>query len=304
MALTGAYQSAVTKTASRIAEQRGIPYLNGESSSPDLTERGYKWFFRTSPNDDTFIENMMQFLDGVKAVPTTKIAVVYENTDFGVNTYKAVEKFAKQYKREVVANIAYSAGSASVTAEVQKLSAAKPDVAIFASYTSDAMLFVRTMRESKYAPPVLLANDAGFIDSRFVQEVGPQVQGVLSRDVWGNDVAAARRGSRRSTTCTRPRRAGPERQQCAFHAGRAGAGRRHQPGRFHRSRGDPQGAGRDRLGRIAGGHALGWREVRRQGQNTKGAGLILELKGAGYQTVWPEKYRSDKSLPTLPFSWK
>ena len=138
---------------------------------------------------------MMQFLDGVKAVPTTKIAVVYENTDFGVNTYKAVEKFAKQYKREVVANIAYSAGSASVTAEVQKLSAAKPDVAIFASYTSDAMLFVRTMRESKYAPPpVLLANDAGFIDSRFVQEVGPQVQGVLSRDVWGNDVAAAKAG--------------------------------------------------------------------------------------------------------------
>ena len=81
----------MTKTASRIAEQRGIPYLNGESSSPDLTERGYKWFFRTSPNDDTFIENMMQFLDGVKAVPTAKIAVVYENTDFGVNTYKAVE---------------------------------------------------------------------------------------------------------------------------------------------------------------------------------------------------------------------
>ena len=56
------------------------------------------------------------------------------------------------------------------------------------------MLFVRTMRESKYAPPVLLANDAGFIDSRFVQKVGPQVQGVLTRDVWGNDVAAAKAG--------------------------------------------------------------------------------------------------------------
>ena len=41
----------------------------------------------------------MQFLDGVKGTPTAKIAVVYENTDFGVNTSKAVEKFAKQYKR-------------------------------------------------------------------------------------------------------------------------------------------------------------------------------------------------------------
>ena len=270
VALTGAYQSAVTKTASRIAEQRGIPYLNGESSSPDLTERGYKWFFRTSPNDDTFIENMMQFLDGVKAVPTTKIAVVYENTDFGVNTYKAVEKFAKQYKREVVANIAYSAGSASVTAEVQKLSAAKPDVAIFASYTSDAMLFVRTMRESKYAPPVLLANDAGFIDSRFVQEVGPQVQGVLSRDVWATTWPRQGGAQEDQRHVQGQDGQGPERQQCAFHAGRAGAGRRHQPGRFHRSRGDPQGAGRDRLGRIAGGHALGWREVRRQGAEHQG----------------------------------
>ena len=34
-----------------------------------------------------------------------------------------------------------------------------------------------------------------------------------------------------------------------------------------------------------------------KGQNTKGAGLILELKGAGYQTVWPEKYRSDRACP-------
>ncbi|MGH8802544.1 MAG: ABC transporter substrate-binding protein, partial [Casimicrobiaceae bacterium] len=188
VALIGAYQSAVTKTTSRIAEQRGLPFLNPESSSPELTKRGYQWFFRTTPNDETFISNMMQFLDTLKTVPTKKIAVVYENTDFGVNTYKAVEQFAKQSGREIVANIAYSAGTPSVNSETQKLAAAKPDVAIFASYTSDAMLFVRTMREMNYAPPVFLANDAGFIDSRFVSEVGPQVQGVLTRDVWANDL--------------------------------------------------------------------------------------------------------------------
>src|SRR5262249_21040324 len=184
VALSGAYQSGVTKTTSRIAEQREVPFLNPESSSPELTERGFKWFFRTTPNDETFIGNMMQFLDTLKSVPTKRIAVVYENTDFGVNTAKAVERFAKQASREIVASMPYSAGTASVNSETQKLAAAKPDVAIFASYTSDAILFVRTMRETNYAPPVLLANDAGFIDSRFVSEVGPQVQGVLTRDVW------------------------------------------------------------------------------------------------------------------------
>jgi branched-chain amino acid transport system substrate-binding protein len=52
---------------------------------------------------------------------------------------------------------------------------------------------------------VLLANDAGFIDSRFVQEVGPQVQGVLTRDVWGNDVAAAKAGLKKINDMYRPR---------------------------------------------------------------------------------------------------
>ncbi|AHV93876.1 ABC transporter substrate-binding protein [Bordetella holmesii] len=305
VALTGAYQSAVTKTASRIAEQRGIPYLNGESSSPDLTERGYKWFFRTSPNDDTFVENMMQFLDGIKAVPTAKIAVVYENTDFGVNTFKAVEKFAKQYNRQLVANIAYSAGSASVTAEVQKLAAAKPDVAIFASYTSDAMLFVRTMRESKYAPPVFLANDAGFIDSRFVQEVGPQVQGVLSRDVWGSDVAAAKAGLKKINDMYKAKTG----KELNGNNARSMQGVLVLADAINRAGStEPEAIRRALIATDLGESqvAMPWAGVKfdDKGQNTKGAGLILELKGSSYQTVWPEKYRTDKNLPTLPFSWK
>lgn len=305
VALTGAYQSAVTKTASRIAEQSGIPFLNGESSSPDLTERGYKWFFRTTPNDETFVENMMQFLDGIKAVPTAKIAVVYENTDFGVNTYKAVEKYARQYKRELVANIAYPAGSPSVTAEVQKLAAAKPDVAIFASYTADAMLFVRTMRESKYAPPVFLANDAGFIDSRFVQEVGPQVQGILTRDVWAGDVAAAKAGLKKINEMYKAKTG----KELNGNNARSMQGILVLADAINRAGSTDPEAIRKALAATDLNDsqiAMPWAGVKFDGtgQNIKGAGLILELKGASYQTVWPENYRADKSLPTLPFTWK
>jgi branched-chain amino acid transport system substrate-binding protein len=305
VALTGAYQSAVTKTASRVAEQSGIPYLNGESSSPDLTDRGYKWFFRTSPTDDTFVENMMQFLDGVKKVPTKKIAVVYENTDFGVNTYKAVERYAKKYNREIVANIAYAAGSPSVTAEVQKLAAAKPDVALFASYTSDAMLFVRTMRESKYAPPVLLANDAGFIDSRFVQEVGPQVQGVLTRDVWSNDVAAAKAGLKKINDMYKAKTG----KDLNGNNARSMQGVLVLADAINRAGSTDPEAIRKALAATdlnATQIAMPWQGVKfdEKGQNQLGAGLILELKGAGYVPVWPDTYRTDASLPTLPFAWK
>jgi branched-chain amino acid transport system substrate-binding protein len=305
VALTGAYQSAVTKTASRIAEQRGIPFLNGESSSPDLTERDYKWFFRTTPNDDTFVENMMQFLDGIKAVPTAKIAVVYENTDFGVNTYKAIEKFAKQYKREIVANIAYGANSASLTAEVQKLAAAKPDVAIFASYTADALLFVRTMREAKYAPPVFLANDAGFIDSRFIQEAGPQVQGVLTRDVWANDVAGAKPVLKVVNDMFKAKYG----KDLNGNNARALQGVLTLAEAINRAGSTDPEAIRKALvatNLSADQVVMPWAGVKfdEHGQNTKGAGLILQMKGPGYQTVWPENYRSNKDLPVLPFKWQ
>ncbi len=48
-ALFGAYQSAVTATASQVAERYGIPFLNAESSSPGLTDRGFKWFSERVP---------------------------------------------------------------------------------------------------------------------------------------------------------------------------------------------------------------------------------------------------------------
>src|SRR5204862_5494344 len=49
VALSGSYQSGVTLTTSAISEKYGIPFLNGESVAANLTERGFKWFFRTTP---------------------------------------------------------------------------------------------------------------------------------------------------------------------------------------------------------------------------------------------------------------
>src|SRR3989442_3017123 len=62
VALVGAYNSAVTATASQVAERAGIPFLNPESSSASLTQRNFKWFFRTTPHDDLFVHNAFDFL--------------------------------------------------------------------------------------------------------------------------------------------------------------------------------------------------------------------------------------------------
>ena len=245
-------------------------------------------------------------LDTLKTVPTKTIAVVYENTDFGVNTYKAVEKFAKQSGRTIVANIAYSAGTPSVNSETQKLAAAKPDVAIFASYTSDAMLFVRTMREMNYAPPVFLANDAGFINSRFVSEVGPQMQGVLTRDVWANDLYTIKPAIKQLNDMFRKRSGGKD---LNGNSARSLQGLLVLADAIDRAGSTKPDAIREALIKTdlsADQTVMPWAGVKfdRKGQNEKGQGLILQLVGNEYRTVWPERYKQMKNLPTVPFTWK
>src|SRR5213082_3422166 len=79
VALTGAYQSGITLTASAIAEKYGIPLLNGESVAANLTERGFKWFFRVTPVASDFAKIYYEFLKDMKAtgVKTDSVAMVH-----------------------------------------------------------------------------------------------------------------------------------------------------------------------------------------------------------------------------------
>ena len=67
MALIGAYQSGITLTASAIAEKYGIPFLTPESVAANLTERGFKWFFRATPVAADFARVYSDFLKEQKA---------------------------------------------------------------------------------------------------------------------------------------------------------------------------------------------------------------------------------------------
>ncbi|MES1149453.1 MAG: ABC transporter substrate-binding protein, partial [Bradyrhizobium guangdongense] len=70
VALAGAYQSGITLTTSAIAEKYGIPFVNGESVAANLTERGFKWFFRVTPVASDFAKIYLDFLKELKASGT------------------------------------------------------------------------------------------------------------------------------------------------------------------------------------------------------------------------------------------
>ena len=73
VAMIGAYQSSVTKTASQATERLKVPYVCSDSSSPTLTERNYKYFFRVSPHDSGFARDQFQFLKDLEKKTGQKV---------------------------------------------------------------------------------------------------------------------------------------------------------------------------------------------------------------------------------------
>ncbi len=195
VALVGCYNSSVTLTASQAAERLGIPFLNPESTSPKLTERGFKYFFRTTPHDRGLAENFFKFLDGLKeekGIEVKKVAILNENTLWGTDVATLEEEFSEEYGYELVASIPYAKEATDMTSEVQKLKAADAEVVLQSSYVSDAILSMKTYKDLDYNPQGILAMDAGFIVSEFVETLGGDANYIVSREVWTLDLASTK----------------------------------------------------------------------------------------------------------------
>ncbi len=186
VALTGAYQSAITLTASAIAEKYGIPFLNGESVAANLTERGFKWFFRVTPVASDFAKIYYEFLKDMKAtgVKTDSVAMVHDNTEYGTSVASVITSVFKENGQNAPLDIAYAANATDVQSQVLQLKEKKPDVVIMITYTSDAILFSKTMQALDYKPPMLLADDAGYSDPSFIKAVGKISVGAFNRSSW------------------------------------------------------------------------------------------------------------------------
>src|SRR4029077_14644924 len=81
-------------------------------------------------------------------------------------------------------DVAYHVNATDLQGQVLQLKDKKPDVIIMISYTSDAILFAKTMHSLDYKPAILLADDAGYSDPSFIKAVGKISQGVFNRSSW------------------------------------------------------------------------------------------------------------------------
>jgi len=301
VALVGCYQSSCTLTASAVAERYGIPFLAGESTAPSLTERGFKWFFRTTPIASDIARIYMAFLKDMKAkgVKTDTIAIVHENTEYGTSVTSVVTATFKANGLTVTQDIPYSANTSDVQSQVLALKEKKPDVVVFVSYTADAVLYAKTMKALDYKPPLMIGDDAGFADPAYIQAVGNISQGVFNRSSWsvgppGSATAVIAEMYRKKSGDEMDDTVGREIQ--AFFVlcdaiDRAGST---DPARIQAAL-KATDLRPDQL-------MMGYKGVKfdDKGQNTLASGLIIQLQdGENYVAVWPKSNAA--KAPVMPY---
>jgi branched-chain amino acid transport system substrate-binding protein len=299
-ALYGAYQSGVTQTTSAIAERYGKPYVNGASVAPGLTERGFKWFFRTTPIGPDIARIYMDFIEDQrsKGVEIDKIAIVNENSEYGTSIADTIIAEGRSRGLPVDQQLSYAANSADVSSQVLQLKQENPDVVIFISYTSDAILYMRTMQSQGYKPTILIGDDSGFSDPSFIQTVGDISQGVINRSAFDaskegsnsakvNALFNEKTGRDLDDTTARIMQGFLVLVDAINRAGSA------DPAAIQKALQETD-LSPDQL--MIGYNGVKFNE---KGQNEKAAALLVQIKGDEYVSVWPED-RAAGEL-TLPF---
>ena len=190
-AILGAYQSSVTLTSTQVAERYRVPYVTVIAVADSITQREFKYVFRTNETADMTGKLMLGFLSDMSKMtgkPLKTLGFLYENTEWGQSSAKSWHKYSKDYGFEVILDEPYPTGTTDITPVILKFKQRNPDAVVNVSYISDIILIVKTMAESRWAPKAFISGGGGEIEPEFIPAVGDVAEYNYSVLPWAPDL--------------------------------------------------------------------------------------------------------------------
>ena len=187
--ITGAYQSAVSFPSTEVAERYKVPYVVPVSVKDAITERGFKYVFRLAAKASWYARDQVRFLEAMSKIdPINKVAMVYENTDWGQSTAEGWKPLLEKAGMEIVLDEPYPATTPDITPVVIKIKRAKPDAILFVSYAADAILLMNTLAELKVDVKAMVGSGGGHADPVFMKNTGKNCEYFFDAVEWAADL--------------------------------------------------------------------------------------------------------------------
>ncbi|HNQ84881.1 MAG TPA: ABC transporter substrate-binding protein [Deltaproteobacteria bacterium] len=189
--ISGAWNSAVTYPTTQAAEQAKIPYVVPVSVRDTITDRGFKYVFRTAPKDGWRSRDQFRFLRDMTRSTRTKVetlALVFENGGWGTSMKDQWTKLATSQGYRVVLVEPYDDAATDLTVTVMKIRNAQPDVILLASFTEDAVLLASAMSTLKVGAKAVIASGGGHGGNAFLESAGKSCEYLFDVSGWEPDM--------------------------------------------------------------------------------------------------------------------
>jgi len=144
----GGYHSSVNIATSEVCQREKTPIVVAIAISPTITNRGFDYVFRTSPNSPQFLAGMNDWLEKVKKPKT--VAFFMENTDYGRDGEKIWSGVAKKIGAKELAHLYFEIGDTDFTTQISKLKELQPEVTFNIASTTEASLIQKQAKELNF----------------------------------------------------------------------------------------------------------------------------------------------------------
>ncbi|NIS59621.1 MAG: ABC transporter substrate-binding protein [Proteobacteria bacterium] len=150
----GTYSSSRSYAASEVTERNKVIYWEEGAIADPITERGFKYLFRTCPRASQFGIMAVDFAKEVVAPKLgidpkkLKVAIMFEDSLYGTTVGSNAAQHALKLGMTLVATDSYSLKTVDLSPVVMRFKAREPDVIIATSYLQDGLLFWRQAKEA------------------------------------------------------------------------------------------------------------------------------------------------------------
>ncbi len=169
LGVIGHYNSGQTLAAMEVYKDLPIVVVTPTASEVSLTRRGYRNFFRVNANDAVQARVDAAFL--VQRLGARRIAVVYNDTEYGVGLGKLMAEEIARLGAQVAITLQVAEGQSQYASEVERIRAANPDAIFYAGYEIEAPYLRAALVRAGIAVP-MLASDGAFLSATIDESEG------------------------------------------------------------------------------------------------------------------------------------
>lgn len=174
--LVGSSLTPVSLPLIDIAAEAKTPLLTLAAAAVLVTpmDDKKKWVFKVVPNDDIMAAAILKYIakTGVK-----KLGYIGFSDGYGEGYYNVLKVEAPKVGIELTTHEVYARNDASVTGQVLKIIATKPDAVFIASAGTPAVLPQKALRERGYKGPIFQTH--GVATNEFIRLGGKDVEGAI-----------------------------------------------------------------------------------------------------------------------------